>query len=1209
LTAEGFQINFFHSKILQLEKRIARHYRLQTDIKKMNLNFKSKDFVHLHMHSDYSLLQSAIQLKPLAKRLQELDMKACAITDFGNLFGAISFYNTMKAADIHPIIGYEAHLTFGSRHDREARLGAGERPFYNLVLLAKNLEGYYNLTHLASKAYTEGLYHRPRIDLEILAERSGGLIALSAGNTGAICHFLKQGNTARALENANLLKEIFGDGNFYIEIQDHDLPEEKKIRKDLVELAGKARIPLVATNEPHYLTAEDALAHEILMCIGEGKTINDSTRTVLGNPNFNLRTTEEMWEIFGAEIPEALHNTVKITEQCHVEFPKGNNLTLPNFPIPATSECQTADEYFEKVVMDGFKERARKVWDPMRAEGKLKYSLDDYQQRVEREITTIKNMEFPGYFLIVWEFIRYAREKQIPVGPGRGSAAGSLVAYCLEITDVDPLEYDLLFERFLNPERISMPDIDIDFCVRGRAEVINHVTEFYGRDSVCQIITFGTLASKAAIKDVGRALNMAYGDVEKVAKLLPPPVRGRNISITQALEQVADLRKAMETDPEVKKLVDLARRLEGCARHSSVHAAGVVISPKPLHELVPVSLSGKNELTSQYTMNDLEKVGMLKMDFLALTTLTMISDCLKSIKQKTGEEIDWSRVLLNDQKSMALFGDGRTEAIFQFESSGMQEICRRLKPKELEDLAALNALYRPGPLDGGMVDDFILRHRGEKKVQYIVPQMKEILSNTYGILVYQEQIMQLAQKLGGYTLGEADMMRRAMGKKKREEMALHEEKFVAGAVARNIKQEKAAEIFKLMAQFADYGFNRSHSVAYAYLAFQTAYLKAHYPAYFYAAVLSNEADDTTKVYKYSNELRSLGLKLLPPDINESDADFTPLENAVRFGLTAIKGIGTASVQAIIEARKSGKFTSIYDFAVRISQGAVNKRALESLITAGAFDSMLPTGSTINLWRARLFAGINGVLSFGQKVWNDKDKGQSGLFGGQTENQTILDAELPIVAPWLPIELANLEKTAVGFFLSNHPMDDYKGILHRLKIINVADHEEIKPGDKITLAGIATGLQVKYSKKGNRFCIFKLEDQSSSVKCLAWSEAYGKFSEFLKDGELLIVDGRVESTEGQEITIILDEAKKLADAVPLKARRMAINIRSRDFNETYLEDLVTVLNKNRGSCEVNFNFPLESGIKIKINSPIIRIQGSSRLENELREKGCRIDWLL
>ncbi|HEX2639834.1 MAG TPA: DNA polymerase III subunit alpha, partial [Pyrinomonadaceae bacterium] len=502
----------------------------------------------------------------------------------------------------------------------------------------------------------------------------------------------------------------------------------------------------------------------------------------------------------------------------------------------------------------------------------------------------------------------------------------------MSITDIDPLQYGLLFERFLNPERVSMPDIDIDFCIRGRGDVITHVTEFYGRESVCQIVTFGTMASKAAIKDVGRALNMPLGDVERIAKLIPPPFRGRNTSISQALEQVPELAAAFKNDPNVKELVDLALRLEGASRHTSVHAAGVVISPKPLHELVPVALSAKNELTSQYTMGDLEKVGMLKMDFLALTTLTIIADCLKTLKEKKGVEIEWSTIPLNDPKSMALFADGRTEAIFQFESSGMQEICRRMKPKELEDLAALNALYRPGPIDGGMIDDYIARHRGEKKVQYLIPQMKDILNNTFGVLVYQEQIMQLAQQLAGYSLGDADLMRRAMGKKKREEMAVHEEKFISGAVERKIDKKKAEEIFRLMAQFADYGFNRSHSIAYAYLAFQTAYLKAHFPSFFYAAVLSHEAQDSAKVYKYTKELRSIGMKLLPPDVNESDDGFTPLDDAVRFGLTAIKGIGAASVASIVAARKDGRFTSVFDFVSRVEPSSLNRRALESLIT-------------------------------------------------------------------------------------------------------------------------------------------------------------------------------------------------------------------------------------------------------------------------------------
>lgn len=1154
-------------------------------------------------------MESAIQIKPLAKRLGELEMRACAITDYGNMYGAITFYNSMKAAGIHPVIGCEAYLTFGSRFERGAPLQSGERPYYHVVLLAKDLEGYYNLAHLASKAFTEGFHYKPRIDLDLLASRSKGLIALSSGFKGAVWHYLKQKEFEKSLEKAKLFEDVFGKNNFFIEIQDHETPAEREIRRDLIELSKKSGIPLVATNDAHYLTPDDARAHELLYCIAEGKTVNDGTRTRLDSPNFHVRSAQEMWDVFGGELPDALRRTVEIAEMCQVKMPSGDNLTLPEFPIPKTSECATADEYFEKVVMDGFSERKKTVWDVWQAEGTLKHSTDEYLARVWKEIETIRKMGFPGYFLIVWDFIRYAKQRGIPVGPGRGSAAGSLVAYCLEITDVDPLQYDLLFERFLNPERISMPDIDIDFCVRGRGEVIQHVTEVYGRDSVCQIITFGTMASKAAIKDVGRALDMPLSDVEKIAKLIPPPVRGRNVSISQALEQVSELRKATETNEKSRELIDLARRLEGCARHTSVHAAGVVIAPKPLHELVPIAVSAKSELTSQYSMNDLEKVGMLKMDFLALTTLTMISDCLSSLKQKAGVEIDWSLISLNDAKAMELFGEGRTEAIFQFESSGMQEICRRLKPKELEDLAALNALYRPGPLDGGMVDDFISRHRGEKQVRYIVPQMKDILSNTYGILVYQEQIMQLAQQLAGYTLGEADMMRRAMGKKKREEMALHEEKFVEGAVGRNIKREKAEEIFKLMAQFADYGFNRSHSVAYAYLAFQTAYLKAHYPAYFYASVLSNEAQDTTKIYKYSNELRQAGLKLLPPDVNESDVGFTPLEGAVRFGLNAIKGIGTTSVEAIIEARKSGRFASLSDFTSRVEPGAVNRRGLESLITAGAFDSMLPPNCSVHLWRAKLYAAIDGAISRAQKAWSDKLKGQSGLFGAASPDAGSLEIELPEVEAWTPQKLSLEEKNAVGFYLSNHPLNDYDSILEDLKIKKIAEYADVKPGDKIILAGIVSGAQVRYSKKGNRFCILKLEDQSRGVKCLAWAEAFERYGTLLKDDELLIVGGKIESAEGAELTIILEEAQKLADAVPSKAKRVSISLDENRLEEKLLEDIFALLSRNQGKCDVNFKIELRESVSISLLSQPLRIAGTRELENNLREKGCRVDWFL
>jgi DNA polymerase-3 subunit alpha len=1162
----------------------------------------------LHLHSDYSLLQSTIQLKPLAKRLTELQMKACAITDFGNMYGAISFYNAMKTHGIRPILGYEAFLTFGNYEEKNAAIQAGERPHYSLVLLAKDLEGYYNLAYLASMASTRGFHHKPRIDLDLLSAHSKGLIGLSSGFEGAVGHFIRQENEERALENAKRLEDILGRGNLYVEVQDHGLEIEEKHNRKIVELSKKNGLPLVASNEPYFMKEEDARAQEILLCIADGRTVSETSGTTLGSSKYYLRSAEEMWEIFGNELPEALTNTLEIAEMCRLQIPMGDgNLQLPVFPIPPEYSTKTTDEYFEQVVLEGFEERKQKVWLPMQEAERLKYSFDDYQQRLQTEIDTIRNMGFPGYFLIVWEFIKHARENGIPVGPGRGSAAGSLVAYCLNITDVDPLQYDLLFERFLNPERVSMPDIDVDFCVRGRGDVIAHVTELYKQESVCQIITFGTMASRAAIKDVGRALNMPYADVEKIGKLIPPPVRGRNVSISQALEQVPELKAATLADPRVKDLVDLALRVEGCARHTSVHAAGVVISPKPLHELVPITRSVKDEFTSQYPMGDLEKVGMLKMDFLGLTTLTIIDDCLTAMKAKTGIEIDWAQISLNDEKTMNLFGEGRTEAIFQFESGGMQEICRKLKPKELEDLSALNALYRPGPLDGGMVDDFIARHRGDKQVKYIVKEMEGILKNTYGILVYQEQIMQIAQQLAGYSLGEADLMRRAMGKKKREEMAFHQEKFVNGAIERNINKGKAEEIFELMNKFADYGFNRSHSMAYAYVAFQTGYLKAHYPAYFYAAVLSHEADDSAKVYKYSSELRSLGLKLLPPDINESDDSFTPMEGAVRFGLGAIKGIGSASISSIIEARKSGKFTSLFDFTTRIDQGSVNRRALESLITAGAFDSIKPADITINLWRAKLFAGIESALSHGNRAWNDKMRGQEGLFGASMSEDVVED-NLPDVPPWSQGEISKQEKASVGFYLTVHPLDSYLSALSDLKIVNIADYEEIRVGDQMVLAGIASAVQVKYSKKGNRFCIFRLEDQSSGVKCLVWAEAYEKYSAFLMDDELLIVEGRVESADGQEITLIINEIRSLPEAVPARAKQVAVTLPTDRISEAYFNDLRGVFSANYGRCEVLLNLTVDN-IALKLETPPNRVQGSRKLEKDLMDMGCAVEWVL
>ena len=1163
---------------------------------------QDRQFVHLHLHTDYSLLDGAIQIKPLSKRVEELGMPACAMTDHGNMFGAISFYNTMKSRGVKPIIGCETYITRGSRKEKAAS-APGEKANFHLILLAQNYEGYQNLVRLTSKAYTEGFYYKPRIDKELLAEHSKGLIALSACMSGVPSAFLAQEKCDEAAKAALEFEEILGKGNYFLEIQEHGLDAQHRIRKNLVDLSKRTGVPLVATNDAHYLMPDDARAHDVLLCIGSGKTVNDTNRLRYASPNFYVRSPQEMWEIFGQELPEALTRTVEIAERCELKLPENVNY-LPQYPIPQSEQGLTADDYFEKVVRDGFERRRQQVWDTLAARGELKQPLADYQTRLSSEIQMIKEMGFPGYFLIVWDFVRYAKQHAIPVGPGRGSAAGSLVAYCLEITDIDPLQYDLLFERFLNPGRVSLPDIDIDFCVRGRGDVINHVAGLYGRDSVCQIITFGTLASKAAIKDVGRALEVPYAEVEKIAKLIPPPVRGRNVSLSQALEQVPELKREMETNPQVKEILEIAQRLEGCARHSSVHAAGVVISPLPLQELIPVAVSGKEELTTQYVMSDLEKTGMLKMDFLALTALTVINDCLTSIKQLLGEEIKWPDIALNDAKALAVFADGRTEAVFQFESSGMQEICRKLKPKGLEDLAALNALYRPGPLDGGMVDEFIQRHHGKKSVRYLIPEMKEILNNTYGIIVYQEQIMQLAQKLAGYTLSEADLMRRAMGKKKREEMAVHEEKFITGAVERGIKREKAEKIFSLMAQFSDYGFNRSHSVAYAYVAFQTAYLKAHYPEHFYAAVLSSEAQDVAKVFKYSKELRTQKIALLPPDVNESYSGFTPLSGAIRYGLTAIKGLGHSAVKAICEARDNGPFRSFFDFAERVESGTLNKRVIESLVSAGAFDS-LKDGRSTGDWRGALHSSIDAALSRAQRAKREKLIGQNGLFGAVPEEIDFANEMPPNIKGWTSSEMLAAEKASLGFYITGHPLERYLDTLQNVKAVRSTELAEMTSGVRVTSGGIISDLQIRTTKKGDRFALFRLEDEAGGTKCVLWPEVFRKHSVVAQNEFPVIVIGRLELSEDNPPTIIVDQVQSLDERAKGNECLVLRTPQHDDFS-TVCDSILTVLNANPGDCEVALEAIIGEGTLVRIRpNNALRVRRTGELEQSLKELGCSI----
>src|SRR6266550_1797465 len=1167
---------------------------------------QEKSFVHLHLHTDYSLLDGAIQIDPLAKRATELGMQACAMTDHGNMFGAISFYNTMKASGVKPIIGCEAYIAVGSRKDRASHVAPGEKRNHHIILLAKDLEGYQNLVRLTSRAYTEGFYYKPRIDKELLAEHSKGLVALSSCMSGVPSALLAQDRFDEAAAAAIEFQEILGKGNYFLEIQEHGLDAQKRIRKPLVDLSKRTGIPLVATNDAHYLMPDDARAHDVLLCIGSGKTVNDTNRLRYGTPNFYIRSPDEMWRIFGNELPEALQRTVEIAERCDLTLPHGVNY-LPNYPIPASDAGLSANEFFEKTVRNGYQTRKAQVWDGEMARGELTHTFEEYEKRLWHEIEVIKRMGYAGYFLIVWDFVRYAKDHGIPVGPGRGSSAGSLVAYCLGITDIDPLKYNLFFERFLNPERVSMPDIDIDFCVRGRAEVINHVANLYGRESVCQIITFGTLASRAAIKDVGRALDMPYAEVERISKLIPPPVRGRNVSIAQAIEQVPELRKAMETNDQVRDVIDLARRIEGCARHVSVHAAGVVITPEPLEELIPIAVSAKDEVTTQYEMSDLEKVGVLKMDFLALNTLTIISDCLKSIKRSLNEDIEWSKVLLNDEKTMQLFGEGRTDAIFQFESSGMQEICRKLKPKSIEDLSALNALYRPGPIDGGMVDDFILRHHGKKSVRYIVPEMKEILDSTQGVIVYQEQAMQLAQKLAGYTMAEADSLRKAMGKKNREEMAQQEQKFILGAVARGIKRDKAQQIFSLMAQFADYGFPKAHSVAYAYLAFQTAYLKAHYPEHFYAAVLSNEIEDTAKVFRYTKEMRGQGIALLPPDVNESEVGFTALKGAIRYGLAAIKGIGFNSVTAIMKARQAGPFRSLCDFTERVEEGSINKRVLEGLVCSGAFDSLNPVANTSNNWRARHFATIDIAMARSARARRAKAMGQNDLFGGDNLPAPDDASDLPDALAWTASEMLAAEKKAVGFYVTGHPLEAHFELVTKLGAITSVELSQQETGSRATIAGLVTDLQLRTTKKGDRFAIFRLEDQAGSVKCVLWPQPFRRQSAMVADEATVLVTGRAEISDDGMITVIAEKLTELTQAVQQKARELVIGFPAMADSAQLCETVKNLLEKSKGDCDVFVEVTSE-GMLVRVRAhPSLKVRGSAEIESALRNLGCEVRW--
>ena len=1151
-------------------------------------------FVHLHVHTDYSLLDGACETSELLDEASRQKMPAVAITDHGNLFAAANFFYEAGKRDVKPIIGCEVYVAKGSRHDRgektngnagqaNAEAEPGMRGTNHLVLLCESPEGYHNLIKLVSAGFLEGFYYKPRIDCDLLAKHSRGLIALSACLRGVVTEAVVDQKYDQARENAYRLRDIFGKGNFFLEIQDQGLDIEHRVNPELVRLSKETGIPLVATNDCHYLHHEDAHAQEVLLCIQTGKTMGDANRMKFATDQFYFKTAVEMAKIFG-EIPDTLSRTVDIAARCNVKIERILN-PFPEFKVPGGYDSAS---YFEKVVREGFATRVPNL-DRLAKAGFLRNSLAEYERRLTSEIEMIKKMRYEGYFLIVWDFIHYARAQGVPVGPGRGSAAGSLVSYALRITDVDPLQYNLLFERFLNPERVSMPDIDIDFCMRRRGELIDYVTQKYGRENVAQIITFGTMAAKAAVKDVGRAMNIPYGEVDRLAKLIPNTL---GIELKDALEEAPQLKAAVNSDENLKELMAVALRLEGLSRHASTHAAGVVISPRPLTEIVPLYKSNKDEITTQYDMNALERVGLLKMDFLGLTTLTVLHDTVRMVEQNRGVKIDIENLPLEDEETYKLFARGDTTAIFQFESHGMRDILRRYQPTRIEDLTALNALYRPGPIQGGMIDDFINRKHGKTKVAYELPQLKDILEETYGVILYQEQVMQIANRLASFSLGEADILRRAMGKKKKEEMAAQRAKFMAGCAANKILEKKAERIFNLMEEFAGYGFNKSHSCAYALLAYQTAYLKTHYPVEFMAALLTSEAGNTDKVVKYINEARGMSISILPPDVNESDLYFTPVGEAIRFGLAAIKNVGENTAKAIRESRLAqGEFKSLYDFCERIESRFLNKRVFESLIKSGALDSLGP--------RESMLASVDDALATLQRASRMRESGQHGLFMATAAAPAPIPFELHEAEPLSEEERLASEYAMLGFYVSGHPLARYASRMADLKVVSLDQIEGQRNGKEIAITALIVSSRAMRSKKGARWAIFTIQDMTGIQELLAFPESFARMEQMLKPGQPLLMKVRVQVEEAGT-RLSLQEARLLqdiADHPPSSEFRVRLDLRRLD--EQAMERLTELMEESPGNCPVVFELCRPDG-SVCVMRAQQRVKPSAELVEAIRQ---------
>ncbi len=1103
---------------------------------------KQSDFIHLHMHSQYSLLDGAIRFEEVFDLAKKFGMSAVALTDHGNMFGAIEFYQGAIKHGIKPVVGCEVYVAPASRFEKKPI--EGTEGAYHLTLLVKNRTGYFNLLKLVSLAYLEGFYYKPRVDKDLLSKYNEGLIALSGCMKGEIAAHAGKGDMKKALQAAEEYGKIFDHRRFFIEIQNNGVENQLLLNDRLLEIGRQFSLPVVATNDCHYLERKDAKAHEVLLCIQTGKTLQEGERMKFSSDEFYFKSPKEMTDLF-ASTPEAIAHTLEITEECNLEL-KFDEKHIPRFVIP---QDQSLETYLEKLAKEGLEKRLISLQERK----DLKNQTGHYRARLEEELKIIQSMGFAGYFLIVADFINFAKNKGIPVGPGRGSAAGSLVAYSLNITDLDPLEYDLIFERFLNPGRkSSMPDVDVDFCMEGRDDVIRYVMDRYGKENVAQIITFGKMQARAVIRDVGRVLDIPYAEVDRIAKLIPSTL---NITLDQALKQEPRLGEEIRKDSKIESLFSIAKSLEGLSRHASTHAAGVVIANKPLMEYLPLYRGQEGEVMTQYTMKDVEKIGLVKFDFLGLKTLTVVDHALRLIEKERGVKIDLTRIPLDDPKAFALLGSGSTLGIFQLESSGMRDLLVKLKPENFREIIALVALYRPGPLGSGMVDEFIKRKHGQGQIRYDLPELKEILKDTYGVIIYQEQVMRIASSLANFSLEDADILRRAMAKKDPKEMEKQKEKFLEGSKKNRINSAKAEKIFDLMSKFAEYGFNKSHSAAYALIAYQTAFLKAHYPVEFMAAFLTSEVQNADKIVKYIAECREMGIEILPPDINESYKHFSVVGGKIRFGLAAVKNVGDAAIDIILlEREEGGKFRSLHDFGKRVDLRKVNRRVVESLIKCGAFDFS-------GAHRSQMLSILEEVLDRSQSLQRKKAEPQLNILAGLLKEEK---EDYPDIAEFPENQLIAFEKETIGFYISRHPLARYQEEIERMTRVDTSNLSTLQSGDEIRICGLVSSLKEINTKKGDRMAFLNLEDMKGFVEVILFPEVFKAALPHLRGGDPIVVRGILELSEDHAKIRGL-EVKPLSEtSSSLPPRPLRLKIPLSSLSQSRLADLKKIIVANRGS---------------------------------------------